>query len=82
MNIGNLDTGFQRFNKAAALIVNALDNELDDCFLGLTIIEFSQCCHCVRLCCVQKTEQQLTVHCCGAVIIRFAFALYVAVIIN
>ena len=82
MHIGNLNAGFQRFDKAAALVVNALEYELDDGFLGLPVVDFPQCRHCVRLCRVQKTEQQLTVHGHGAVIISFAFALYVAVIVN
>ena len=82
MHIGNLNAGFQRFDKTAALVIDALNNELDNGFLGLPIIDFPQCRHCVRLCRVQKTEQQFAVHGRGAVIISFAFALYVAVIIN
>ena len=82
MHIGNLNAGFQRFDKAAALAVDALDNELDDGFLGLPIIDFPQRRHRIRLCHVQKTKQQFAVHGRGAVIICFAFALYVAVIVN
>ena len=82
MHIGNLNAGFQRFDKATALVVNALEYKFDDGFLGLPVVDFPQCRHCVRLCRVQKAKQQFAVHGRGAVIIRFAFALYVAVIIN
>ena len=82
MHIGNLNAGFQRFDKAAALVVNALEYKFNDGFLGLPVVDFPQCRHCVRLCRVQKAKQQFAVHGRGTVIIRFAFALYVAVIIN
>lgn len=82
MHIGNLNAGFQRFDKAAALVIDALEYELNDGFLGLPVVDFPQCRHCVRLCRVQKAKQQFAVHGRGAVIIRFAFALYVAVILN
>ena len=82
MHIGNLNAGFQRFDKAAALVVDALEYKFNDGFLGLPVVDFPQCRHCVRLCRVQKAKQQFAVHGRGAVIIRFAFALYVAVIIN
>ena len=82
MHIGNLNAGFQRFDKAAALVIDALEYKFDDGFLGLPVVDFPQCRHCVRLCRVQKAKQQFAVHGRGVVIIRFAFALYVAVIIN
>ena len=82
MHIGNFNAGFQRFDKAAALVIDALEYKFNDGFLGLSVVDFPQCRHCVRLCRVQKAKQQFAVHGRGAVIIRFAFALYVAVIIN
>lgn len=57
MHIGNLNAGFQCFDKAAALVIDALEYELDDGFLGLPVVDFPQCRHCVRLCRAQKAEQ-------------------------
>ena len=57
MHIGNFNAGFQRFDKAAALVIDALEYKFNDGFLGLSVVDFPQCRHCVRLCRVQKAKQ-------------------------
>ena len=82
MHIGNFNAGFQCFDKAAALVVDGLQNKLDDGFFCLSIIDFAQASHGIGLCRLQKAKQQFAVHGHGAVVIRFALALDIAVILN